>query len=743
MPIRHQVAAAAALIAALLGLWLARAPALTSVDLEQPRLSQPAPIPADALGLTQSFRAKHNGLTSVELLAVYYGQPQDGGAVLTLRLWGPDGALVAEHTHLAFEHNAVLRLTFPPQTASADQTYRLELLGSAAAQTTVWAYHLDGYQGGDLRLGAETVPGDLRFKTTYAYLWPDLLRDSVHALAQLGGLAVPLWLVLFVPGLLVLNTLKPAAFHPSRWARWGAALALSLAVLPLAWLWATTLGLGWSRVSLGAAYAVMGALVAGSWLLATSRAVRRRRVRVQTEAFPGSRPVPERLAGWAPLQRLTRHDAAMGGLLLLSVVLRLVAVRDLALPAWVDSSHHAFIARLLSDTGRVPSSYHPLLNLDQFNYHFGVHTVLVSLDWFSALDLPRIMVLAGEVLNGLMPLAVYTGAATITGRRRAALGAAVFVGLVSFFPAYYVSWGRYSQLLGLLLLPVAMAAVWALLEAAQRRAPAPLPWPLAACAGLLAAGLLLAHYRVFIFYAVFVVVAVGVQARAGRRGLKWLAATAAVGAMLALPWLARLLTTAVLPLLGPQSGGLASTESYNEIPWRYFQGFLERGALALAGAAALWGLFRREKAVWALVLWALGIFALINVGGATRLINNNSWAISLFVPAALLLGWGAGSRAAVGAALVGRAAGASRTPAARAAGRPRGGGGGPVGGRGRRGSVCRRGRRARAGEHPEPCHCPGHRRRCAGARMGEGQHARRGRLPDQRLAVAGHKLGRP
>lgn len=623
--------------AAVVGMWLARPGVITATDVQQPRLSEPAPIPSPGTGLAQTFRAVHHGLSSVEVLAVYHGQPGDGGAALTLRLRDARGALVAEASPRAFEHNAPLRLSFAPQPASAGQIYQLEVSGTEAAKTSVWAYALDGYQPGQLSLGDKTLPGDLRFSTQYTYLWPDILLDAFRATRQLAELALPLWLVLLAPGLVLLDLLKPRQFNQSRWARWGGALALSVSALPLAWLWATTAGLGWSRTALGLVYAAAGTVAAGRWVLRLAR-----------PWLPGAAPrapaVPAWSLGRAWWEADARHNLAMAGLLLASVLLRFVAVRDLALPAWVDSSHHAFVMRLLAESGRVPGTLAPMLALDSFTYHFGAHALLVTLGWFAALSAPDSMLLAGQALNGLMPLAAYAGAAGLTGRRRAGLGAAFFVGLVSFFPAYYATWGRYSQLVGLLLLPPAMAALWALLKRAESGAapieqpPKAGPWPLITCTGLLGAGLLLAHYRVFLFYALFVVVGVLLHARA-RRAWLWAAAAGAAGGLLAAPWVWHLMVNSVMPVVR-QPGILAGAESYNVFPAGYFRSLLERGGFGLAGAAALWGLVRRDRAVWAIALWTGTVFGLLNLGATTWLVNNNAWAISLFVPVALLLGWG-------------------------------------------------------------------------------------------------------
>ena len=77
----------------------------------------------------------------------------------------------------------------------------------------------------------------------------------------------------------------------------------------------------------------------------------------------------------------------------------------------------------------------------------------------ASLDLPWAMLWTGQALNALHALAAAGLAAYLWRRPLAGVVAALVVGLLAIFPAYYVSWGRYTQLTGLLLLPPLMI-VW-------------------------------------------------------------------------------------------------------------------------------------------------------------------------------------------------------------------------------------------------------------------------------------------
>ncbi len=81
------------------------------------------------------------------------------------------------------------------------------------------------------------------------------------------------------------------------------------------------------------------------------------------------------------------------------------------------------------------------------------------------------MLLLGQVFNALSVLAVYLLATSLTKDRLAGLFAALVTGFLSSMPAYYASWGRYTQLVGLLVLPVCAALMMRLLSG--RAFPAP------------------------------------------------------------------------------------------------------------------------------------------------------------------------------------------------------------------------------------------------------------------------------
>ena len=64
-----------------------------------------------------------------------------------------------------------------------------------------------------------------------------------------------------------------------------------------------------------------------------------------------------------------------------------------------------------------------------------------------------------------MVFPIYLLTKTLTNNRPASLTAALIVTAFTLMPAYYASWGRYTQLVGLLLLPTAFVLIVKILQA--------------------------------------------------------------------------------------------------------------------------------------------------------------------------------------------------------------------------------------------------------------------------------------
>ncbi len=578
-------------------------PPLLAEDLVQTRLDIAVPLPGPERTIVQTFTPRHDGLASLELILVRY-DPEDVGGRFGLTLEDKGGRVLAEAEwpNAAVTHNQVLRWPIPRQDRSAGQTFRLRLRGDAGNRVTAWGSSLDVMAGGEL-IGGEPAH-ELRLVTRYRLLPRAAMETLVQQLAD-AGLTLLLGLALLpLPGALALALWRPGRSWDAA-TQLGVALALGLAIWPLLWLGLTLVGGRWTGGALWATLALgwPAALIVG-----------------RRAARAAARPP----APFPPTLVL---------LLLLGLAVRLLAVRDLAFPAWVDASRHGLIVELMRGTGRFPADYRPLLPVDRAPYHFGFHAVAAGVDLLRGGEVPALLLALGQLLNALTPLTTYAGVWLVVRRRGPALLAAFLVALPFFFPAYYATWGRYTQLTGMVLWPVLLALTWQLLRGARHWARA---WPLV---GMLAAGLFLIHVRLFLLYLPYAGLAWLVSRF--RRGRALAAAAALGGALIAPRALQLAQTLRGARLASPIPGYNAFPIGYVEAGWeRWF--YLVGGLVLLGAAVAAWR--GRRWAWWTLVLagWLGGSLVLLSgrVPGVpdSWVINVNSVLITVYAPLAMVLG---------------------------------------------------------------------------------------------------------
>jgi hypothetical protein len=602
-------------------------------------------------------RARLNGLT----FWVHWQAPDEAEqAWVRVRLFlslekAAQGDQPIHSNQISIRDSGPINLSLLPRPESAGQEYYLELTPSDAS-VLFQGQNVDAYGGGTAYVDGTPISGDLAFRTTYEFdIWAAL--SDLQAMATKSWLLIPLAMVLLAPGWLVMN-LSGLRRRFDAGEQIALSLGLSLALVPLLMLWTSMLGLRWSSEFL----LVTAILLALAVLWQTIR---------------GSRPAR---FDWTGLMLI--------GVFIFSLAVRLMMVRDLVAPAWVDPVHHALITRLILEGGALPSSYSPYLQLGPTVYHAGFHSGLAAFIRLSGLDLPEGMLVYGQVLNAACIFAVYLLTTLLSGDRRAGLGAALICGLFTPMPAYYVSWGRYTQLAGLLILPVGLAFIQLIFEGETKhrqrenlkhietpgdeakpeddfarpslllvvKSNTPGKWivPLAmAC--LSTAGLLLVHYRASAFLACLLL-AYSASLFFDRRRLsqpmlgasiQQLLATGSLlilGALiLTLPWMGEIIRDRLLPALS--RGHVLPAEPFADFSWRFLEAGYGVYTLWLAGAGLLFGLVFRKRFVVALVLWVSMLFGLANLNAlglpGGEVVNNTSVAITLFMPVALLGGFAA------------------------------------------------------------------------------------------------------
>ncbi len=169
-------------------------------------------------------------------------------------------------------------------------------------------------------------------------------------------------------------------------------------------------------------------------------------------------------------------------------------------PAWSDSLHHTLLTQLTAEAGRLPGSLEPYFPISLEQYHLGLYAISGTLSSLAQVPAHTALLWAAQVLNGLCGLGIYLVLDRKAGRIAAVTGAIV-VGLLSHQPAFYVNWGRFTQLASQTIMPIAWLVTWETI-AAWRKTPKVTSsnlW-LAVVSAMLNAAVFLLHFRVAAFY---------------------------------------------------------------------------------------------------------------------------------------------------------------------------------------------------------------------------------------------------
>lgn len=444
----------------------------------------------------------------------------------------------------------------------------------------------------------------------------DAFRWGLSQLWQGPGLLLSIGALYLVPGLLVQRHVRIT--HARAWPqRIAVALGVGVALPPLLLLLADLIRLPWNRRT-----TIIYVLLAAIALLAP----RRRQRGSWRDAWR-----------WSAV-RPTTHGLLFSGLIAVALLVRLYVVRDLPVGQWGDSYQHTMMAQLLVDNAGLFTSWQPYAPLASFTYHFGFHANVAFFHWLTGVPVTHSVLIIGQMLN----VAALTGAYALTtrlmGSRIAGLWALTLTGFYNTLPAFYVNWGRYTQLTGQVILPILLLAWIVLLEAPRR------DWRRIAVAALLTASLMLTHYIVTIFAALLVgayLLALLLRATSRAAALTLLsraAIAAAIALILALPWLINTLDgnlkRNVAGFVSQQVGAerIASEAQLPALPPLFLKGPL----LLLAGCGLLLALRRRAwraalPAAWALLMLFVVMPHVVGLPGS-GVVNAFTASIALYVP---------------------------------------------------------------------------------------------------------------
>ncbi|GAB4495421.1 MAG: hypothetical protein OHK0052_02860 [Anaerolineales bacterium] len=590
------------------------APTLTDFETRQEYNQQFITQAQDDATLGQTFVSQRDSLTAITLwLHVGDFAGADGDArFIEVTLTREDTDSPVTRLRLS-PHNLPWGVTIPftPQADSANQSYRVTLR-SVGQPLYAYGRAEDTYPNGTALANGTPLPADLAFRLHYAYTVSSFWQDLRNTFSGYAHYAILLSALLFAPGWLLLR--HSGLLPQDGGARLALALAVSMSLPPVLMAWTTALRLPlWTPVSVAVVYG-----------LTTLFTLRRARLTRPSAAFLG-----------------------LLGILLVSALIRFIMIRDLSAPAWVDSVHHTLLTRLILETGAYPQTYAPYVPNTPPYYHPGMHSLTAILGWLNnslkvlSNTLHRDLLIFGQALNTLSALAIYLLTYSLTHKRTPAVFAALLTGIFSPMPAYYLSWGRYTQLAGLLILP----AAFYFLQRSRRDTPHGRRALL--LAALTLAGLFIVHYRVAVFCGVLYLASLRLPSPFGRtpsgvlreeegRGDGEAGGLLAVplAVLLALPWLLPTLQQLILP---------KAALTANVRP-AWFDGFSEKfftsgGGGVVLGLAMIGvgiGLWQQRRVTVTLLLWTGGLVILGNASTiglpGPALLNFAAVQIALYQP---------------------------------------------------------------------------------------------------------------
>jgi hypothetical protein len=329
-------------------------------------------------------------------------------------------------------------------------------------------------------------------------------------------------------------------------------------------------------------------------------------------------------------------------------------IRDHPYPAWSDSLHHTLLTQLTAVQGHLPFDMEPYFPVPLGQYHLGLYSLSATVQWLAQVPAHTALLWTAQMLNGLCGLGVYLVLDRKVGRVGAVVGAVV-IGLLSHQPAWYVNWGRFTQIAGQTILLIAWLMTWEAITLWKRpwqRYKAKILWN-TAMAAVLTGAVFLLHFRVAIFYVPLLAISVAWELWKAHRerhmgpvilGITTIGIAASIVVTPALWEAMRIYVPTTLNRVPTATSEVSQTiQRYYEFPWRTVPLLAARPWLiVLASISAVIGLLKRNKLVIVCLVWVLTLYL---VGNAYLLglpllnvTNMGAILIMLYLPIGLVIG---------------------------------------------------------------------------------------------------------
>jgi hypothetical protein len=522
-------------------------------------------------------------------------------------------------------HPSPIEIKFQPIKYASDSFYIK--LRNAASSINIHGSSFDIYPNGFAVADNQPQKSDLAFKLSYRYT-PKVINQDLGNLQHHFGLVVPLFVIFLFPGWIGIKATRLNK-NLDFGEKMGVMIAISLSFYPILLLWTTQIGFSW-QPGITSVMLFLTICVGIVLLYYALRLIKQ----LPNFKFNNLQFI------WHKLQHISFIDVSLICVFLVTLATRLVMVRGLTFPPWVDSIHHALFTRLIIQMGKLPSSVEPILSIQSTDYHLGFHSISAFFIWLSGMTIPGGILLLGQVLNAMFVFPVYLLGKTLTQNRLAGLSAAVITSFFTPLPAYYTSWGRYTQMTALLLLPAGYFLFKLAIntDGSKRtisRIVTSFVW----------GGLFLIHYRVASFLGCLVLSTLVIEG-IGQKKFTWKTDTGSflliigITCIWVFPWLVPAIQQTFLQRF--VISGMKLPSLFNGFNKQYLTAHDGIYTLILAGIGFIIGLFKRKPVLGIVSIWIGLMLFLANLGAlglpGGSFVNNGSVAITLFLPISVLGG---------------------------------------------------------------------------------------------------------
>lgn len=203
---------------------------------------------------------------------------------------------------------------------------------------------------------------------------------------------------------------------------------------------------------------------------------------------------------WREHFKIGKWDLLILGILIATIYTRLLPVHLYPYPAGDDSLHHTLLTEMTAESGKLPNSLAPYDPVTLEHYHLGLYALTAPLKMLANIPADKALLWMAQFLNGLCGIGVFLFLEKKVSRFAGIIGMIV-AGLISPFPAWYINWGRFTQLSAQTILLPAIIVTWDLVSTSinsdyeQKYNK----YVFLLIAALINAGVCLLHFRVAMF----------------------------------------------------------------------------------------------------------------------------------------------------------------------------------------------------------------------------------------------------